>query len=316
MVGVMSKEMSGKSTYVFKNAGEVEKDSYKFVGSKEEIDRDGDIVILEGIDFKNFINNPVVLWGHDSRSTPVGKVLSVMIDKVTKEAIFEIEFAETEKGQEIESLVKQGILNATSIGFIVKDWDYDDDLGAYLFRETELLEISLVNIPANPAALSKKEVKQEKSLSREEITSLIAAAVAEAMVPVEEPVAEPKEEPKVNTPDEVLEPVGDPEPATGGKKEEVEPEKEEQQDISTLLERILEALEQKPKENMEPDSQDQENPKEPESSNQQTDDDSSDKNPDEDHSDDSPDDTEDDSDDVNLVTVEDLEEDTEFSVIL
>lgn len=310
---VVTKGLGKTKSFVFKNSENSYLDSYKFVGSKEEVDRDGDIVLLDGIDFKNFINNPVVLWGHDSRSTPIGKVKSVMIDKGNKEAVFDIEFATTEKGKEVESLVKQGILNATSIGFIVKEWDYDESLGAYLFKETELLEISIVNVPANAGALAKKKEVKQKSLSKEEISELVAVAVAEAMSAASKPVEEPEEAPVVNTPEEDLDPIE--EPVTAPVVEEEE-SGEVKPDISEVLERILAALEQKPQESVDPESQDTENPKVTEQESQQTDDDSSDKNPDEDHSDDSPEDTEEESDDVNLVNVEDLEEDTEFSVII
>ncbi len=49
--------------------------------SNERVDRDGDIIVQEGIDLKNFRANPVVLWGHDGFAPPVGASLKEELDK-------------------------------------------------------------------------------------------------------------------------------------------------------------------------------------------------------------------------------------------
>lgn len=328
---------------VMKKESIADRETYSFVGTKEVIDRDGDIVIIDGMDFKNFNNNPVVLWGHDAHSTPIGKVVGVTKDIKEKSLIFDIQFASTAKGQEVETLVKEGMLNATSIGFMIKDWEYDDTLDAYKFTETELLEISIVNIPANQEAiLEDKSYEQETKVSEEDLRAMIAEVVQDLLpkqgddeakeedegkdseeveTPQEEPETdsqEPKEEPKEEKEDQV-----EPESLEGSVQVDTvedEPKDSSQDTMVELLRQIAEALtagknpEEAQAENTETDSQ-EEQPKESEE-NQQPDEPSSENEiQDDNHSEEeSPEDKP--SDEINLVNVEDLDEDTEFTVVI
>ena len=57
-----------------------------------------------------------------------------------------------ERARELYALAKDGALGGMSIGFrTVKD-RYDRDKGARVIEEVDLLEVSLVSIPANPSA--------------------------------------------------------------------------------------------------------------------------------------------------------------------
>lgn len=176
----------GKETEViFSKSVRQDQDVFSFVGTKEIIDRDGDIVVIGGMDTENYEKNPIVLWGHDSRSTPIGKVVGLSRDLAEKSLIFDIVFAETEKGKEIKSLVSDGILNATSIGFMVNDLEYNEKTGALMLTDTELFEISIVNVPANPEALATdktvEEVKEKTVFPEEELRNMVNEIVAEAL---------------------------------------------------------------------------------------------------------------------------------------
>lgn len=166
---------------------------YRFIGSKEVVDRDGDIVVLDGMDTESYVKNPIVLWGHNHNELPIGKTVGLTLDKTSKELIFDIAFASTEKGREVESLVKDGILRATSIGFMVNNWEYEADKGVFLLDDTELFEISIVNVPANPEALAVGEDKgletdvEVKSISKDEIRQMVAEAIESALGEKEEP---------------------------------------------------------------------------------------------------------------------------------
>lgn len=126
------------------------------VGSKEVLDRDGDVVKIEGIDLKNFKKNPVILFGHDHRGLPVGKAIKVW--KEDKQLMFKIKFPTPEEysfADTVYKLVKGDYLKASSIGFS-PNWDKaerNEKSGGYIFNESELLELSIVPIPANPQAL-------------------------------------------------------------------------------------------------------------------------------------------------------------------
>ncbi len=119
---------------------------FKIVISTNQTDRYGEIVEQEGIDITNYLKNPIVLWGHDYYLPPIGKTLKLIQQKRKTTAYFV--FAPTQFAQEIKSLVKGGFVNMSSIGFISTDFDRDNGV----HRTSELLEYSLVDVPANPGA--------------------------------------------------------------------------------------------------------------------------------------------------------------------
>jgi len=126
------------------------------IGSQEKVDRDRDIVVIDGIDFKNYKNNPLLLWSHRSSDPPIGKATKVW--KENGKLMFKLQFATMEEygfADTIYKLLKGGYLNAFSIGFS-PDWKqavFDEKVGGYVFNKVDLLEISVVNVPANPNAL-------------------------------------------------------------------------------------------------------------------------------------------------------------------
>lgn len=130
----------------------------EFVGSKEITDRDKEIVKVKGLDLKNYKTNPVVLWSHQYSQPPVAKATKVWKSK--DELKFKIKFAEPEEysfADTIYKLYKNGYMNAVSIGFIP---DYDSiefpSEGKNInriYHKAELIELSLVPVGANPAAL-------------------------------------------------------------------------------------------------------------------------------------------------------------------
>lgn len=115
-------------------------------------DRVGDIVEPLGVKFKNPMP---LLWQHNS-SQPVGKV---KFDKPTDEGItFEATLASiSEPGtlkdrlDEAWQSIKLGLVRAVSIGFRSLEHAFMEDGGIH-FLKSEVLELSLVTIPANSEA--------------------------------------------------------------------------------------------------------------------------------------------------------------------
>lgn len=142
---------------------EGEKDQYEFVASDETVDRYGDIVRVDGWELKNYRANPIVLFGHQ-HSNPVGVSTKVWIDKDAKALMIRIKLADEGTSPFIDTLrklVAQRIVRAVSVGFSltkapneIKDPDTNRWTGGYEFVGQELLENSLVTVPANPSALS------------------------------------------------------------------------------------------------------------------------------------------------------------------
>lgn len=112
-------------------------------------DRHGEIVTVEGWDLKNFKKDPVLLWAHDHYEPAIGVAKNIKIDGEGKKArlVFEPVFHEaTDRAKAIKTLFEQGVLNSFSVGFRPLEMD-----GATYLTQ-ELLEISAVNVPANPDA--------------------------------------------------------------------------------------------------------------------------------------------------------------------
>ncbi len=126
---------------------------YWFVLTNDKVDRVGDVVKIEGIIIDNFINNPVVLFSHD-QSKPIGVVTK--IEKKENSLIIAIRFAKNDDfSRKIENLVNEGILRAVSIGFLPIE-KTPNEFGGFNIEKCELLEVSIVSVPANPYALLMK----------------------------------------------------------------------------------------------------------------------------------------------------------------
>jgi HK97 family phage prohead protease len=121
-------------------------------------DREGDIVEPSGLDFEAFLQNPVVLWAHDLGAPPVGRVRSVRVLDERVDAT--VQFADTLQGREVFELYRQGFLNAWSIGFLPRTWqplprEDEDPRPGFHITAAEVVELSAVPVPANPAALTR-----------------------------------------------------------------------------------------------------------------------------------------------------------------
>lgn len=115
--------------------------------STQDVDRQGDVVPAtvwqKGLE--NYLKNPVILAFHD-HSQPVGKMVEHRIDK--DQGLW-IKAKISSASDRIFKLIKDGILSAFSIGFRVKDADYDSATKLFVVKELELHEISVVSVPAN-----------------------------------------------------------------------------------------------------------------------------------------------------------------------
>jgi HK97 family phage prohead protease len=130
-----------------------------FVFSDDSVDRYGDRIEARGWQLDNFNANPVALFGHDSGSVEnvIGRASNVRVEG--NRLVGDIEFMEASVNPNAEvvyQMVKAGYLRAVSVGFQPLDWVAAQDkgrAGGIDFRKQELLEISIVPIPANPTAL-------------------------------------------------------------------------------------------------------------------------------------------------------------------
>lgn len=140
-------------------AVDVEAGIFEAMISTENEDRQGDIVVASGMRAEAFMANPVVLWAHNSRQPPVGKALEVGIVPGGVKAVWQFpQLGLSAQADEIHRLWAAGFLNATSIGFLPIKSEalpgHDDDWWPPMkFLEWELVEFSIVPVPANREAL-------------------------------------------------------------------------------------------------------------------------------------------------------------------
>jgi HK97 family phage prohead protease len=133
-----------------------------FCFSDGSVDRVGDRIDPHGWDLTSFRSNPVALWAHDSSSPPIGRVRRTYVS--AERLMGEIEFAGPETyafADQIYRLVVDGFVNAVSVGYLPLEWKWadDDDRHGIDFQRQELLEISVVPIPANAHALVELQAK-------------------------------------------------------------------------------------------------------------------------------------------------------------
>jgi HK97 family phage prohead protease/HK97 family phage major capsid protein len=136
-------------------AGKVD-GSLSYVLSDATVDRYGDVIEPAGWMLDQFRGNPIALFNH-SPNQPIGKWKNIRVEDDRLVA----DFVPAAKGtsrrtDEILSLIEQNILRATSVGFLGIESEPIDAKrpgAGRRYTRQELLETSIVSVPANPAAL-------------------------------------------------------------------------------------------------------------------------------------------------------------------
>lgn len=138
---------------------------WTFVASDETLDRYDEVVKVSGWQLKNFKKNPQMFWQHNS-NMPVGAW-----DKAWKEdsALKVAGHLATDAPPDgwpdniphpelIEWMLENGYIKAVSVGFMPIETKYGEKEGEprITYLKQELLEVSLVTIPANPSAMIEK----------------------------------------------------------------------------------------------------------------------------------------------------------------
>ena len=141
-------------TNTFKSLGEDDDGGVKIRGlaSTNALDRQGDTInhdawIKKG-GLNNYQQNPIILFNHDYNK-PIGRATSM---EVTNEGL-ELGAKISKSAGEIKDLIKDGVLGAFSVGFRVKDADYNEETDGLKIKDAELFEVSVVSVPANQTAM-------------------------------------------------------------------------------------------------------------------------------------------------------------------
>ncbi len=160
--------------------------TYRFVVSTDDEDRDGDIIKQEGWDFREFNLNPIALMQHDHKQ-PVGKWTSLMTRKRADggtETVADLIIAPpvSDLLKYANALLEAGILNATSVGFGVKEAEKRKDasgkpIRGHIIKSAVLREISLVSVPANQNAI---RIAKSMAISEDVVKSFVSDSGADS----------------------------------------------------------------------------------------------------------------------------------------
>jgi HK97 family phage prohead protease len=126
----------------------------EFVLSDMTPDRYGDVIMASGWDLKNFLKNPIALFNHNS-DFPIGRWENLNVkDGALRGHLRLAPEGTSSRIDEIRKLVNADILRATSVGFRPLESEPLEKSGGLRYIKHELVETSLVSVPANPNALA------------------------------------------------------------------------------------------------------------------------------------------------------------------
>lgn len=152
-------------------------DKVTFVASTETPDRYGDVISVRGWELSSYKRNPIILLNHDSSALPIAKGNVHIKDN---QLLVDVEFdMDDPQAAAVARKVKKGFINAVSVGFQPleamprKDFKQDNPLYSrrgQFFKSAELLEVSIVTIPANSEATM---LGKNQSLNEAYIRSIV-----------------------------------------------------------------------------------------------------------------------------------------------
>ena len=163
------------------------KNKISFVASTDRADRYGDVINQSGWNLDAYRSNPIILLNHNANALPIGRgEVKVKDGQLLIDVFFD---KDDELAQRVERKARNGFMNAVSVGFnpieqvsraeLPKDHPaYVERGGGNYFNKSELLEVSIVTIPANSEATT---MSYEKITLREMIKSIIVDEVKAAM---------------------------------------------------------------------------------------------------------------------------------------
>lgn len=102
-----------------------------------------------------------ILSQHNDCELPIGKPLELREDE--KGLFIHGKISDTQKGRDIQTLLKDGVLNELSIGYDAVVYDYDTEQDVRHLKEIKLWEVSIVTWAMNEEA----KIDEVKSLAEE-----------------------------------------------------------------------------------------------------------------------------------------------------
>lgn len=169
-----------------KFAVQTEGNQSRWILTSGAVDRVGDRVLAEGVDLRAFLKNPVAISSHDYKTLPVGRWTNVRKIGAGFEGRIEanLEFPApglSADADEARGLVESGFLKTCSIGFQNIE-SKPNKFGGLDILKSELLEVSLVSVPANPEALRVAGFSgKAPALTVSDLAAAVKGAISDAL---------------------------------------------------------------------------------------------------------------------------------------
>ena len=170
-----AKKLFKKAKIEFKEGDEERVIPFMFTDATP--DRHDEVVLPEGVDLKEFLKNPVILFMHNSRTFPIGNSIKTEFNKELGGIVGHVFFLDDDRdrtgvAETTFRMVKSGTLKTGSIGFGIKPNGIrlatEDEIKKFGLSEfgliltaIELREFSIVTVPANPNA---RVLKDDESI--------------------------------------------------------------------------------------------------------------------------------------------------------
>lgn len=122
-----------------------------------------------------------ILSQHTDCELPIGKPLELREDD--KGLFIRGKISDTAKGRDIQTLMKDGVLNELSIGYDAVEFNYDSEQGARRLKEIKLWEVSIVTWAMNDQAKIDEAKSLVEGLRTEVKTGKITRARLDALKP-------------------------------------------------------------------------------------------------------------------------------------
>jgi HK97 family phage prohead protease len=157
--------------------GSIDEPILDFIASDQSIDRYNEVIELGGWQLDNYKKNPVVMDSHDYSS--VARILGKSLEVAVRgdQLVNRVRFAtDNPLGALAYKLALGGFIRSESVGFIPIEWVRGNESAGEPYRtykKQELIEISLVSVPANPSATIPLAIKTGV-INKAEVTELTA----------------------------------------------------------------------------------------------------------------------------------------------
>lgn len=123
--------------------------------SNSGLDRYGEHILVEGIDTKQVMRNPVVLWAHQYSGLPIGQILKLWRSNGNLMARIKLDYDIYEFANIVYQMILRGTINAVSIGGLIIEFGEGEDgkTDYSVIAKLEMVELSVVPVGAHPDAL-------------------------------------------------------------------------------------------------------------------------------------------------------------------